>query len=148
MFLAAAATLVPQSGCSFVFVDRPSAYKSGETQACTTSYDLPVLDAGFALLYAVSIAIMASASGNSYGGEGNRTMVTTVGLTWLIMHAGSAGFGFSWVGECKELVPDSGFGTRPVRPAPRPRPLPTAPPADASPPQPTPLPQAEPRAAD
>jgi hypothetical protein len=31
-------------------------------------------------------------------------MVTTVGLTFLITHGGSAGFGFSWVGECRELV--------------------------------------------
>jgi hypothetical protein len=136
MGLVAATSALPLSGCSFLFLDRPSQYKSGEKTTCTTTYELPAIDTGFALLHIVSIAVLASASGDAYGGEKNRSSLAQVDLTWLIVQGGSAIFGFSWVGECKDLVGDVGFGTRPVRPAPRPRPRPIAPATDASSPQP------------
>jgi len=136
MVFAAATIVLPLSGCSFLFLDRPSTYKSGEKTTCTTTYELPAIDLTLALAHVVSIAILASASGDAFGGEKNRNALAQGDLTWLIVQGASAGWGFSWVGECKELVADRGFGTRPVRAAPRPRPRPIAPPADVSSPQP------------
>jgi len=133
MVFAAATGLLPLPGCSFVFFDRPSQYKSREKNTCTTSYALPVLDVGFVLLHLVSIAIVSSASGDAYGGEKGRQALTQMELSWLILHAGSAGWGTSWAGECRELVGDADYGARPLSP---PRPRLITPPAGASSPRP------------
>jgi hypothetical protein len=150
----AAVTVLPLSGCSFVFFDRPSQYRSHEKTTCTTSAALPTLDVSLALFHLVSLAVLASASGDAYGGEKSRNALAQIDVSWLIIHGASAGWGFSWASECKELVGDeAGFRTTPMRVAPRPRPRPIPPPANESSPQPAqptlPVPpaQAEPAAA-
>jgi hypothetical protein len=133
--LVALTTMLPQFGCSFIFLDRPREYGRFEKVDCTTSYALPALDAGLAALHLVSLAILASASGNEYGGEKTREAFARGDVLWLTIHAVSSGWGFYKVGECKDLVADGGG---PVRPTPRPRPRPIAGPGAASSPPPVP----------
>ncbi len=154
MVFVAGVTVLPLSGCSFVFFDRPKQYRSHESTTCTTSSALPTVDVALALLHLVSIAVLASASGDAYGGEKSRNSLVQIDVSWMILHGASAGWGYSWAGECKELVgDDGGFRTMPVRAAPRPRPRPIVPRTNASSPQPAeptpPVPavQAEPAAA-
>jgi hypothetical protein len=153
MVLAAATTVLPISGCSFLFFDRPSQYRSHETTACTTSYELPYLDMGFALAHIVSIVVLGSASGDAYGGDKARSNLVGIDLTWLVLHSASAGYGLSWALECQELVGDDDSSRpRPVRAPPRPPPRVIVPPAAPSPAQaapsspPAPPPPAEPNA--
>lgn len=151
MTLVAATSALPLSGCSFLLFDRPSQYKSREKTTCTTSYALPAVDVGFAVLHLVSIAVLASASGDAFGGEKSRSSLGQLDVFWLIMHGASAGWGFSWAGECRELVgDDAGFGTQPVRATPRPQPRPIAPPAEpaAAPEAPSPQPPRIPQRVD
>ena len=136
MVLAAATTVLPISGCSFLFFDRPSQYRSREKTACTTGYELPYLDIGLALLHVMSAAILASASGDEFGGDQARSNLVGIDITWLILHSASAGYGFSWADECKELVGDDDSSQpRPVRAPPRPPPRVIVSPAAASPAQ-------------
>jgi len=136
MVLAAAITVLPTSGCSFLFFDRPSQYRSHETTACTTSYELPFLDMGFVLAHIVSIVILASASGGVSGGDSTRSNLAGMELGWLVVHAASAGYGLSWALECQELVGDDDSSRRrPVRAPSRSPPRVTVPPAAASPAQ-------------
>jgi hypothetical protein len=145
MVLAAVTSVAPLSGCSFLFLDRPRDYGRSEKIDCTTSYTLPVVDVAFALLHLVSLGVLASASGDAYGGEKSREAFAQVDILWLTMHGVSAGWGLYKVGECKDLVADDA-GSSPSRAAPRPRPRPVAPRANPPPEPPAqqPAPPVEP----
>ncbi len=123
---ATATAMLPTFGCSFVFLDRPrDDYKPHERIDCTTSYVLPNVDLALALAHIASIAILASASGNSFGGDKTRQTLAQGDIFWLIMNGVSAGWGYYKVGQCRELVAeDEGVPMRPLRAAPRPRPRP------------------------
>jgi hypothetical protein len=145
--LATATAVLPSFGCSFVFLDRPrDDYKPHEKIDCTTSYVLPNVDLALALAHIASIAILAAASGDSFGGAKTRQTLAQGDIFWMIMNGTSAGWGYYKVGQCRDLVAEEeGVPMRPLRVAPRPRPrpieaAPDAQPADA----PGPAPRANP----
>jgi len=157
--LATAASVLPTFGCSFVFLDRPrDDYKPHEKIDCTTSYVLPNVDLVLALAHIASIAILASASGNSFGGDKTRQTLAQGDIFWMIMNGSSAIWGYYKVGQCRELVAeDERVPMRPLRAPPRPRPRPVeaapgeelepprlAPPPPVDEPAPRPQPEASP----
>jgi hypothetical protein len=149
--LATALAVLPGFGCSFVFLDRPRDYKPSEKVDCTTSYALPTADLALALLHIASIAILASASGNSFGGDKSRQTLAQADIFWMIMNGSSSAWGFYKVGECRDIVAeDQGMRFQPVRvPRPRPRRIesPSESPSTIEPPAPAPAPAQEPSAA-
>ncbi|HVT06813.1 MAG TPA: hypothetical protein VHO67_05130 [Polyangia bacterium] len=153
--LLTAASVLPTFGCSFVFLKRPrDDYRPNERIDCTTGYALPNLDLALALLHIASVAILASASGDAFGGEKSRQTLAQGDIFWMLMNGASAGWGYYKVGECRDLVEeDARVPERPMRFAPRPRPRPVyAPPVGqpqgGGPPatQPLPAPPDEPPA--
>ena len=135
--------LLPVCGCSFVFLNRPrDDYKPYEKIDCTTSYALPDLDVALTLVHILSLAILSSATGNSFGGSKERDTLAQGDVFWLVMNGVSGIWGYYKVSECRDLVAeDEGVRMRPVHMAPRPRPRPPelapgAPHVDA--PRPTP----------
>ena len=121
-----ATAVLPTFGCSFVFLKRPrDDYRSDERIDCTTGYALPNLDLVLALAHLASVAILASATGSSFGGEKNRQTLAQGDIFWMFMNGASAGWGYYKVGECRDLVEEEARGPRrPLRAAPRPRPRP------------------------
>jgi len=147
-FLVAVA-LLPTSGCSFLFLDRPKDdYGPFEKINCTTGYALPVMDTVLTLLHVISIATLQSSSGDAFGGQKSRDGLTQFDLSWMIFEGGSAIWGYYKVNQCNELIashaphhwqrPTTRPTTRPVEPGiepviePRTSP-PPMPPSDAEP---------------
>ncbi|HVY40672.1 MAG TPA: hypothetical protein VHM31_22190 [Polyangia bacterium] len=133
--LLTAASVLPTFGCSFVFLKRPrDDYRPDERIDCTTGYALPNLDLALALLHIASVAILASASGDSFGGDKNRQALAQGDVFWMVMNGVSSGWGYYKVGECRDLVAeDARVPERPMRFAPRPRPRPVYAPAVGQP---------------
>ena len=118
--------LLPVCGCSFVFLNRPrDDYKPYEKIDCTTSYALPDLDVALTLVHILSLAILSSATGNSFGGSKERDTLAQGDVFWLVMNGVSGIWGYYKVSECRDLVAeDEGVHMRPVHMAPRPPPAP------------------------
>ena len=107
-FLVAAA-LLPTSGCSFLFLDRPKPdYGRYEKVDCTTSYALPTVDTVLALGHIVSIAVVQSSSGTAYGGQKSRDALGQADISGLILYGASAIWGFYKVNQCNQLVETHG----------------------------------------
>jgi hypothetical protein len=125
---------VPGFGCSFLFLTRPrDEYATGEPIDCTTSNALPGMDMAFTGLHLASLAILASSSGDSFGGARARQAGAQVDLFWLPIFLGSAIWGYYKVDRCRDLVGgDVEVVRRPVRRVrPVARRLPVAPTAPA-----------------
>jgi len=81
--------VVLASGCSFVFVDRPSTTRSQTFPDCTDSVALPWVDAGIAS-GAASAVLFSRAKDDS-----------AAGLAYMALYGVSAFIGFDRVRDCK-----------------------------------------------
>ena len=117
----ALALTVPSAGCSFIFVTKPPAPEERPRNVdCTTSNVAPVIDtliAGWQVLRTV-IALTASESAYANAPIGRGADVG-IGIGLFSLFAASAGTGFSWTSDCREMIGDSEPATS--RPRPRPR---------------------------
>jgi hypothetical protein len=147
------------SGCSFVFVSGPPPHHEElPAFACTESRVAPVLDTVFALLEGANFVFAAAVDDQKWSDNFNgnppfsRSTAIPLYAAVTLLAAGSAYYGFSNTGECREAkvqaMNRAQNGGAPSPYAPPPAPSPYAPPPAPSPyaPPPAPSPYAPPPA--
>jgi hypothetical protein len=135
--------LVPQLGCSFLFVDKPTV-SAGYAQGskCTSAPIAPVIDLVLTLWQGARFVSAASSDDNDYdGGELSRGAVMSSGMLLFMLFGASMVSGFTHTSTCKEAQE---VAKEPLRPDPEPRIDPLPRPAVA--PAPAPSVQAIPEA--
>lgn len=86
-------------GCSLLFLKRvPADYSEGDHVKCTASRGLPGVDTFFAL---VPIAALAYSKNSTQGSNTNNQEV--LALSWAIVFAGSAIYGFYETSQCVQV---------------------------------------------
>jgi hypothetical protein len=92
-------------GCSFIFVSRPTEEDRRGSARCTTSNAAPVVDTLLTAFQVVRTGYALSLSDADYEGRGlSRSADVGFGIGLTALAAASAIYGFTNVGECRELA--------------------------------------------
>ncbi len=97
-------SVLPLAGCSFIFVDGPSSSRPGMVYpSCDEERTMPAIDLVLAALYGVGGLVGATAEDNDdFDGNDDRAGTITGMLLGVALFGGSAWYGFSKTGSCRE----------------------------------------------